>query len=217
MKQGYNMGKGDKHIRNVQEQKKIKWKKWYTKNLKVARHYYVHSDISRYSRYGSSRAHRLALLGFFSWWRYQMETFSALLVICEGNSPVPVTRSFGVFFDLRLNKRLSKQSWGWWFETLSRPLWRHCYSVYLLFIFILFYFIFIFFSLEVCVCVGCGWVGVGVGVGGVGGGVGGVGGWGVGVGVGGFGKTRQQDSRTSSTPFHITHQKVLMWLRSSSV
>ena len=25
-----------------------------------------------------------------------------------------------------LNKRLSKQSWGWWFETLSRPLWCHC-------------------------------------------------------------------------------------------
>ena len=32
----------------------------------------------------------------------------------------------GVFFDLRLNKRLSKQSWGWWFETLSHPLWRYC-------------------------------------------------------------------------------------------
>ena len=30
------------------------------------------------------------------------------------------------FFDLRLNKPLSKLSWGWWFETLSRPLWRHC-------------------------------------------------------------------------------------------
>ena len=66
--------------------------------------------------------------------RYQMETFSALMAICAGNSPVPgefpsqrpVTRSFGVFFDLRLNKRLSKQSWGWWFETLSCPLWRHC-------------------------------------------------------------------------------------------
>ena len=27
--------------------------------------------------------------------------------------------------DLRLNKRLGKQSWGWWFETLARPLWRH--------------------------------------------------------------------------------------------
>ena len=38
----------------------------------------------------------------------------------------PVTRRFGVFFDLHLNKRLSKQWWGWWFETPSRPLWRHC-------------------------------------------------------------------------------------------
>ena len=53
-----------------------------------------------------------------------------VLAICAGNSPVPgefpaqrpVTRSFDVFFDLRLNKRLKKQSWDWWFETLS----RHC-------------------------------------------------------------------------------------------
>ena len=53
---------------------------------------------------------------------------------CVGNSPVtgevpshrPLTRSFDVFFDLRLNKRLSKQLWGWWFETPSPPLWRHC-------------------------------------------------------------------------------------------
>ena len=67
------------------------------------------------------------LLGMTSWWRHQMETFSALLAICAGNSPVagefptqrPVTWSFDVFFDLRLNKRLSKQWWGWWFETLS--------------------------------------------------------------------------------------------------
>ena len=41
----------------------------------------------------------------------------------------PVTRSFDVFFDLHLNKRLSKQSWGWWFETLSCPLWRHCNDI----------------------------------------------------------------------------------------
>ena len=68
-----------------------------------------------------------------SWWRHQMETFTALLAICAGNSPVPgefpaqrpVTRILYVFFDLRLNKRLGKQSWSWWFETLSRPLWRH--------------------------------------------------------------------------------------------
>ena len=60
-------------------------------------------------------------------WRRQMETFSVLLALCAGNSPTqrPVTRSFDVYFDLRPNKRLSKQSWGWWFETSSRPLWRH--------------------------------------------------------------------------------------------
>ena len=76
---------------------------------------------------------------FDSWWLHQMEAFSALLAICAGDSPVtcefpaqrPVTRSFDAFFDLRLNKRLSKQSRGWWFETLSRPLWRHCNVVWL--------------------------------------------------------------------------------------
>ena len=69
-----------------------------------------------------------------TWWRHQTETFSALLAICAGNSPVPgefptqrpVTRSFDVYFDLRPNKWLSKQSWVWWFETLSCSLWRHC-------------------------------------------------------------------------------------------
>ena len=38
----------------------------------------------------------------------------------------PVTRSFDVFFDLRLNKRLNKQSRRRWFETPWRSLWRHC-------------------------------------------------------------------------------------------
>ena len=75
------------------------------------------------------------LLGqIVSWWRHQMETFSALLAICARNSPVtgefpaqrPVMRSFDIFFHLRLNKRLSKQGSGWWFETPSRILWRHC-------------------------------------------------------------------------------------------
>ena len=55
-----------------------------------------------------------------------METFSALLAICAWNSPVPgefpaqrpVTQSFDAFFDLRPKKRLSKQWWGWWIETL---------------------------------------------------------------------------------------------------
>ena len=63
-----------------------------------------------------------------------METFSALLAICAGNSPVtgefpaqrPVSRSYDVSFDLHLNKRFSTQSGGWWFETPSCSLWRHC-------------------------------------------------------------------------------------------
>ena len=61
-------------------------------------------------------------------WRHQMVAFSALLTICAGNSPVtgefpaqrPVTQSFNVFFDLRLNKWLTKQWRRWWFETTSR-------------------------------------------------------------------------------------------------
>ena len=71
------------------------------------------------------------------WWRHQMETFSASpcsLDLCAGNSQVtgefpslrPVTRSFDIFFDLRLNKWWSEQSWGWWFKTPSHSLWRHC-------------------------------------------------------------------------------------------
>ena len=71
-----------------------------------------------------------------------MVTFSALLVICAGTSSVTgefpaqrlMTRSFDVFFDLHLNKRLSKQSWGWWFETKSRPSWRHCIEISLKFV-----------------------------------------------------------------------------------
>ena len=65
-----------------------------------------------------------------------MGTFSALLALCEGNPPV--TGGFpshhkgqgrgALMFSLicALNKLLSKHSWGWWFETPSRSLWRHC-------------------------------------------------------------------------------------------
>ena len=71
-----------------------------------------------------------------------MEKFSALLALGEGNPPVtcgfpshkPVTRSFDDFFDLRLNKQLSKQSRRRRFETPSRSLWRRrnqsSYAVY---------------------------------------------------------------------------------------
>ena len=69
-----------------------------------------------------------------TWWHHQMEIFSALLAICEGNPSVtggftsqrPVTRSFGVFFNLHLNQRLSKQPRLWWQGTPFRSLWHHC-------------------------------------------------------------------------------------------
>ena len=68
------------------------------------------------------------------WWHHQMETFSVLLALCEGNPPVtggfpsqrPVTQSFDVFFYMCLNKRLSKQLKCQWFEMPSCSLWCHC-------------------------------------------------------------------------------------------
>ena len=72
------------------------------------------------------------------WWHHQIETFSTLLALCVGHSPVtsdfpsqrPVTRSFDVFFDLPLNKWLSKQPSCQWFETPSCSLWHHCNEIY---------------------------------------------------------------------------------------
>ena len=76
---------------------------------------------------------------WYTWWRHQMETFSALLALCAGDSPVTgefpaqrlVTWSFDVFSDIRLNKRLSKQSWGWWLEMPSSSLWHHCNDIFI--------------------------------------------------------------------------------------
>ena len=73
-----------------------------------------------------------------AWWLHQMETFSTLLAICAGNSPVtgefPAQKASDAelwyFLRFALNKRLSKQLWGWWFETPSCPLWRHCNGRY---------------------------------------------------------------------------------------
>ena len=64
-----------------------------------------------------------------TWWRHQMETFSAILALCAGNSPVTGEfphKSDTELWYLCLNKPLGKQSWGWWFETPSRSLWHHC-------------------------------------------------------------------------------------------
>ena len=68
---------------------------------------------------------------FYNWWsNYQHDDvikwkqFPRYWPFVRGIHRSP--RSFGVFFDLRLNKQLNKQSWGWWFDTPWRSLWRHC-------------------------------------------------------------------------------------------
>ena len=69
-----------------------------------------------------------------TWWRHEMETISALLALYTGNSLVtgefpsqrPVTRSLIFSLICALKNRLSKQSWGLWFETPSFSLWHHC-------------------------------------------------------------------------------------------
>ena len=98
---------------------------YYLKTLKVTKLFRRKSSLLYKGWYF---VNCILLVPNYTWWRHQMETFSALLAICAGNSPGnsqrPVTRSFDVFFGLLLNKRLSEQSWGWWFETLWHPLWR---------------------------------------------------------------------------------------------
>ena len=71
---------------------------------------------------------------FLSRWRHQIETFSELLALCQGESTghqwisltKPMMRSIVVFFDLPLNKRLSKLTRRRRFDTPSRSIWRHC-------------------------------------------------------------------------------------------
>ena len=58
-------------------------------------------------------------------WKHFPRYWPFVWVPGEFPAQSPVARSFDVFFDLYPNKRLSKQWWGWWFETPSRPLWHH--------------------------------------------------------------------------------------------
>ena len=68
-----------------------------------------------------------------AWWRLKREHFPRYWPFYEGNplatggfpSQRLMTRSFDVFCDLRLNKRLRKQSRRRWFKTRSCSLWRH--------------------------------------------------------------------------------------------
>ena len=73
-------------------------------------------QATSHERLASTSRTTFTLKVVWSWWRHQMETCSALLALCEGNPPLagrfpsqcPV--SFDASFDVRLNKRLDKQS-----------------------------------------------------------------------------------------------------------
>ena len=80
--------------------------------LKSVYFVYVYKNVSCFSV-----THNLwSIERLDTWWRHQMETTSACLAFCVGNSPVtgdfstqkPVTWSFDVFLDLRLNQQLRK-------------------------------------------------------------------------------------------------------------
>ena len=93
----------------------------------LMRRFDISFDVSQCKQLNSREASESRCLS--AWWRHEMETFSALLALCTGNSLVTgefpaqrrVTRSSDILFDLRLNKRLRKQSRGWWFETPWTP------------------------------------------------------------------------------------------------
>ena len=61
-------------------------------------------------------------------WKKKIRVTGPLCGEFTGHWWIPRTKAseaelWCVFF-LRMNERLSKQSWGWWFETPTRPLWR---------------------------------------------------------------------------------------------
>ena len=111
---------------------KIVLKEWYLlSSLKGSWNVEKESIMFTYPNYGTERNQQILDLHILSRvchddvikWKHFPHYWPFVWGIHRGQRTV--TRSFEVFFDLRLNKRLSKQSWGWWFETLSRPLWRH--------------------------------------------------------------------------------------------
>ena len=95
-----------------------------------------HNDNSRFSVYGGSDTKFSVTI---TWWRHKMETFPRywpfvrkIHVADTGGFPSqrPVARRFDVFFDVRLDKQLSKQSKCRWFETPLWSLWYYCHDLH---------------------------------------------------------------------------------------
>ena len=95
-----------------------------------------------WQKYGSLRTRVWSIAKFHLWHTIMMASSNENIFRVTGHmcreftvhrwiprTQRPVTRIFDVFFDLRLNKCLRVQSWGWRFETTSRSLWRHCNDI----------------------------------------------------------------------------------------
>ena len=91
------------------------------------------------SRFAPSQWETPLLCKYLGWLVYMMTSsngniFHVTGPLCgefTGHRWIPLKKAsdmeLDVFFDLHLNKWFSKQSWGWWFETLSCSLCRHCH------------------------------------------------------------------------------------------
>ena len=112
-------------------------------NIKInAKVYHVVCHVPSWNIYGHELSHHIAY--WLPWdpfihddvikWKH----FRVTGPLCEeftGHRRIPLKKvqwrgAWMVFFFLRLNKPL-KQWWGWWFETLSSPLRRHCNGTHL--------------------------------------------------------------------------------------
>ena len=121
----------------------FKWKQfkcWY--RCLIAEFYLTNAIIFHYFRLQSNNLLWITLLtvppkhvyneSYMDKWRFSMMTssngniFRVTGHLCwEFTARSPVTRSSDVFFDVHPSKRLSKQWWGWWFQTPSGLLWGH--------------------------------------------------------------------------------------------
>ena len=86
------------------------------------------TNCARHFTLDAHSSRTIACYHVFMPWRHQVGTFSASLALCQGGFPLqrPMIQSFDAFFNLRLNKRLNKQSRLRWVETPSSSLWLHC-------------------------------------------------------------------------------------------
>ena len=112
-----------------------RWLDLYDKTATEPGKIHLWTESTKIEKYDASTKPSLCICMMMSWKGniFHVTGLCARNALVTGEFPAqkPVTRSFDVFFDLRLNKPLSKQLWGWWFEMPSHSLWRHCNGLWI--------------------------------------------------------------------------------------